>query len=73
MNQVKDAIAKNLFNALHECNLSDADGDSENDIPSKCSSQDHAFGHIAEALKDLGYQAEYDTYCETGDRPSFCF
>ena len=74
---VRTQIAANLFNALHEANLADAYDEevpeNENDLPHALSGQDSLFGHLAEAIKSLGFEKEYDFYCDSGERPAFCF
>ena len=56
----------NLFDALYECNLSDT---GLNDFPVDACKQDNAYGHIANAIKALGFEKEYDAWTQTGDRP----
>lgn len=78
MNKVRNQIGAQLIRALHECNLADVVDpvavnpdlelpQNENDLPRGASAQVNAFGYIAQALIELGFEAEYDFYCETGE------
>lgn len=72
INEVKFEILENLFSALSEANQSDCTIERsgyENDLDAKLSSQESLFGHIAEAIKSLGFEDEYNEYCETGEIP----
>ena len=71
MNTIKAQLVNNLFDALHACNMADvpSDDDNCNDLPCSAIYQDNAYGHICEAIKALGYEAEYNEYIESGDRP----
>ena len=62
----KAEIANNLFDAIVAANLADC---GENDLPAHACRQDSTYGHLAEAIKSLGYEAEYWAWVETGDRP----
>ena len=69
---IKAKIGNQVLDILHECNMAGVDSgydEGVNDLPLQSSRQPGTFGHIAEALKSLGYGAEYDQYCMTGDRP----
>jgi len=66
---IKVHMANSLLQMLHDCNLAGVknyDG-IINDLPLQSSSQFGTYGHIAEALKSLGYVQEYVAYCETGE------
>lgn len=76
LHQNKAVIANQLFHALIECNLAGSDSldDSgewvrHNNIPAHCSGQQDAYGHISNAIKCLGYEAELIQWVETGDAP----
>ena len=70
MNYVRHRIGCQLFAALHEANLADADGDNQNDLPSDCASSYDLFGHLKAAIISLGYTAEFDQYVEQGEIPA---
>ncbi len=66
---IKTKMVNSLLQMLHDCNLAGVttyDG-KINDLPPQSSSQSGTFGHIAEAIKSLGYVQEYNNYCETGE------
>ena len=78
MNKVRNEIGAQLMLALHQCNLADVIDNVanvpgleapqlENDLPRGGSAQVSAFGYIGQALIELGFEAEYDFYCETGE------
>ena len=64
MTNVKEKIAKDLFDALGEANMG---GTEENDLEYHHSRQIDLFGHLAESIKALGYEKEYLEYCENGE------
>jgi len=57
MNNVRKQILINLQAALVECNLADVDDSCEeyhNDLPCNVSRQDSAYGHISNAIREIG-------------------
>lgn len=71
MNHELIKTVQNLFEALHQANLADVPADEEqaNDLPATAHGQENAFGHIAEAIKSLGFNEAYLYYCRTGEIP----
>lgn len=69
MRKVKAKIIRDLQNALRECNYSDLGHDSEymNDLSARTSRQEHAYGHISEALRCIGGDEMVDYWIVNGE------
>lgn len=63
MNKVKATILKNLQHALVECNMA---GAGENDLDPILSRQHSAYGHISEAIREIGGDEMIDYWIENG-------
>lgn len=70
VNEVRIITAQNLFEALYQANLADSKEEGyANDLEWQHAGQDNLFGHLANAVKALGYEDEYNEFVTTGELP----